>query len=777
MTQDPIVLLYDRLHRVERWFSTDLPQALDTETTSLLAQWRARLNQIELAAEAFPLRPIALIGPTGAGKSALLNALLGQNVLAVSSIKACTAVLTTVRYSPDPIFRADIRFLDEDEWKAEVQASSAVLEAMTDGDDRSPEWRTLERAARDRLHSVFGLGGVDPSERVDLGALTLPARIASYMRPGAGPLHIEDPEPAHFRSKLRAYTSADGRYWPLVKSVEIAGPFEVLRGGVAFVDLPGINDPNEAREEITRRHLRDASAIWVLFNTKRGLTNDIREVLLEQRLLRQLLLAGQTDAVTLVGTHADDFDPAQAADEFGLDWQTAPIDILRERNKRVVKQARTALEEIATEFFRDGERARESFRQVKRTLTRTRIFTVSTTAYARLAGQTGASKDYGIEDPDDTGVPDLLRHVESVGGEGNLESHGRQIEQKLDLLLDEIDVWLRGRRSALENRRADLRQQVTRLRERLRDPRKELDADILDILQSAEDRFRERHEVFTEQIVEASRRAHTELDALSSHWSSINFHTLKAALARGGKFTSPSSGKRTDLSSDIAEPLLDAVAFAWDDYFGHYLSSVLGDVRAQLQKSSEVFLIRIKTEAQASGNFDDETLKGLRKNVGVARRALWQIADDVEQSMRETMTRVRRSLTDVVADTIASAMKSVYLAASKRAASESKSEVLDGLQKQARRKAGTLFPSIERELLDGVAALGRQFDEDVRRLSDEVIEQAHRVMQNLSGSEPSEEKEVVDRRLKSVATALQKLSKLVDPDRDADGREPSAETP
>ncbi len=52
--------------------------------------------------------------------------------------------------------------------------------------------------------------------------------------------------------QIKKFLYLEERFWPIVKTVRIRGPFQALRSGAKLVDLPGINDPNEAREEITK---------------------------------------------------------------------------------------------------------------------------------------------------------------------------------------------------------------------------------------------------------------------------------------------------------------------------------------------------------------------------------------------------------------------------------------------------------------------------------------------------------------------------------------------
>jgi GTPase Era involved in 16S rRNA processing len=63
---------------------------------------------------------IAICGATGAGKSSALNALLDDNVVPTSGMRACTAVVTEISYHNKPTIEGDVSFLSEQEWRAEI---------------------------------------------------------------------------------------------------------------------------------------------------------------------------------------------------------------------------------------------------------------------------------------------------------------------------------------------------------------------------------------------------------------------------------------------------------------------------------------------------------------------------------------------------------------------------------------------------------------------------------------------------------------------------------
>ena len=84
---------------------------------------------------------------------------------------------------------------------------------------------------------------------------------------------------------LKKLIRGESSLWPLIKQVNVRGPYACLAGGLEMIDLPGLNDPNEARVEVTREFLRTSPYVWVVFSMIRGLTEDIQKILREEKLL------------------------------------------------------------------------------------------------------------------------------------------------------------------------------------------------------------------------------------------------------------------------------------------------------------------------------------------------------------------------------------------------------------------------------------------------------------------------------------------------------------
>ncbi|THG92694.1 hypothetical protein EW026_g8299, partial [Hermanssonia centrifuga] len=113
------------------------------------------LREIEsLQGQGAPTTMIAICGATGAGKSSILNAILDDNIVPTSGMRACTAVVTEIGYHPKKTIDADVSFLSEAEWRQEL---AVLLDDLVDEDGklkRSTDLRSDAGVAWQKVRAV-----------------------------------------------------------------------------------------------------------------------------------------------------------------------------------------------------------------------------------------------------------------------------------------------------------------------------------------------------------------------------------------------------------------------------------------------------------------------------------------------------------------------------------------------------------------------------------------------------------------------------------------------
>ena len=188
---------------------------------------------------------VAVVGAMNCGKSTLLNALLGREVLPASPT-ACSAKLVTISEAPLEVAR--VHFLTSADWQ--------------DLTGRS------ERYHRSQTSAVPG-DKVDEADRaaveiVDEANRKLGARTRDWLDAGVKEIPFE---------QLAQYVAKEGAFTPVVGRVDLQGPFG-LDERLIFVDTPGLFDPVRARELETQRRLAESTAVLLVMYAGAAVSKD-----------------------------------------------------------------------------------------------------------------------------------------------------------------------------------------------------------------------------------------------------------------------------------------------------------------------------------------------------------------------------------------------------------------------------------------------------------------------------------------------------------------------
>lgn len=165
---------------------------------------------------------VAFIGTVKAGKSTLINALLGRN-LASTSVTPETAVLTKFRHSEGSDY-VNVVFYNEAEWAQLWSSISDNADVFKEeyrklkGEEKRPDW---------------------------IGHATIKKELSS----------------ADLEKEIEQWTSSKKAEHYFVKEVEIGlHDFNVPKE-VVFVDTPGLDDAVQYRSNVTRAYLDRANAV------------------------------------------------------------------------------------------------------------------------------------------------------------------------------------------------------------------------------------------------------------------------------------------------------------------------------------------------------------------------------------------------------------------------------------------------------------------------------------------------------------------------------------
>ena len=220
-------------------------------------------NYIESAVN--PIYQIAIVGAIKAGKSTLINTLIGDDLASVS-VTPETATLTKFRYSEKNYVK--IKFYTNDEWN-KIWENAKKKEAT----QFLAEYKELN------------------SESVKESLLGKEEQEKNFS-------NIDE-----LKKEVEKWTSSQSKEHYFVKEIEIGVNTLNLPPQVCLVDTPGLNDIVDYRSEITRNYIDSANAVLVCVNAK-TLRNE--EALTLARVFSKARY--KKDKIYVLGTQIDTFN-------------------------------------------------------------------------------------------------------------------------------------------------------------------------------------------------------------------------------------------------------------------------------------------------------------------------------------------------------------------------------------------------------------------------------------------------------------------------------------
>lgn len=689
------------------------------------AEWEAALLDICRRANERPEVAISFIGGVGSGKSTLINALLGVSILPVSLNRACTSAVCEVSYS-DSGYSAEVRFISRAAWEREAQMllkayRQAIDSSPIDSSDGSAE---IARSVTDKLRVVYAQSS---GEAFDPTVLEEPDEIREALDRGVKEWTCSDID--QFAEQIAKFLDSQHRYWPIVETVSIRGRFEALRDGVKLIDLPGLNDPNEAREAVTKQHLKTCRFVWLLFNIKRAVTRECFEVLRSTEFRRQIVMDGRADSLTLVATATDDLSRAQAVKQYSLPKDTTTADAIAERNRRTRIEIRSQLDDLVADLRSKAGEDYERCATIGDHLRSSEIFTVSAQEYLRLRDILD-DDPAGLHSEEETGVPALINHMRQISQAHGVKSHEETLLRQLRNLVSEIKAEVQAQQSSLKNAAEISETGQQELRAAIDAARKFLE----DHLARARDQFKHELEIcqklLSERVKVAATRALGDLERLLERWGLMNVHTLGAICRRGGAHTD-SKGHRHDFPADLAGPILDGIAFVWSDFFGERLRQALETGTMRLNTGADLHRDQLNSAVRRSSQLPPKMAEQHDAIFATLERVLKERMAQANQKMQSRIEHDRRNAYEGVTRQIRANLRPAFDRAAGESGTGMKARILAIVCKHTRDISRVLFDEAREALLEGVRPLIDWLDREYQTMIDALRRNAQTAADSL----------------------------------------------
>lgn len=237
---------------------------------------------------------IAFIGQMNAGKSSLINALIGAPDFLPTEITPWTTVVTNLYFGvPNkPAGGAFFEFFNETEWRQLAEGSGRVR-SLTERTIPNFPWESFHRQVsemRDRAEKQLGPRYQDLLGKQHSFDIVIPGLLERYIA-AESPLDDDDMATA-------------GEFSIITKAAHIYSDLTSFLYPTVVIDTPGINDPYLIRDEITRQNLERGNIFVIVVTARQPLSNADLDLLRILRGLRKeniIIFINKIDEI-------DDFD-------------------------------------------------------------------------------------------------------------------------------------------------------------------------------------------------------------------------------------------------------------------------------------------------------------------------------------------------------------------------------------------------------------------------------------------------------------------------------------
>lgn len=716
-------------------------------------QWRNQLEQFQTQLSR-PNISIAMLGPSQQGKSTLINAILGENILATGgSAGACTSAITSLHYKDQSAFTVEIQLISLSEWRHEIESAiehfqlTAITTNLDEQESIDKEAVEEVTAAKDRLSAIYGCEITLPflENIINQEMLGLDKALFEWLQDHARTIKLNSEKPNELRAKLKPYLTGKSQngssvYWPMVQEVKLYGKFKALEDGLSLVDLPGLDDPNEAREEITRKYLLGARHIWLVCRAKNALTKTIVKLMRDDKMLLRLFNEGRLPTFTVVATHIDDVPVDNVLEEMGHSVEArdeglvTDFEIANHYTASVINAIRSQLEQSANNIVAGAQDLNTKPDQINNFLSsvsRIPIFPVATKYYLKLKEKERNYKSQIELTETQTNMPHLLDHLHRLTQADGYNAQANAIAIQTKRVQQDIRFFFEKRLNGYQTQTLQREKDWQKLNKLAAESYRDISNKVDTENEVASKLFSSHMQSFEVSLARNRIQAVKSVRGKVNDWGDIHWSTLKAIVARDGVYYSRSSGKRYDLNTSISDILMEKIAFDWDTFFSTHLEKIIQDLTRELnrllEKYGDSLISQLKLLEQ-----DAQLVDLLQNNLATAHVSFRAQSDIAIADLKTIILNTRVMLTASVSETIKRNMLVAYEKAKQESGRGMRQRVLEILALFASENAQTIFVNTEQDLRDGVRELNRTLGRQLEKLCNDAKKKLTLMLDNVT---------------------------------------------
>lgn len=281
--------LQTQLASANAFISDNLAKTSQPDLQKRLQRARLDLSQLGPVAP----RQIAVIGPSGTGKSSLINSLVGAEVVPSSGrVKSCTQANISVTNTPGSPIQITIQYRSREEWAKMKLAflDFKAVRAAERGKSDAGIWNQIGRTPQ--LRALY-----PPSHIQELVTIMKARQDEDHKQTEAEAEMLKfEPEEANNLFGSQIVVSVDSveeilslispfvlipahpvcfQPWPLVSAIDISAPFPaaILPPYVTLCDTPGLEDQSRKvfyEEEAKDFVKKEVSEVWFVASERPG---------------------------------------------------------------------------------------------------------------------------------------------------------------------------------------------------------------------------------------------------------------------------------------------------------------------------------------------------------------------------------------------------------------------------------------------------------------------------------------------------------------------------